>query len=86
VAHPVVRNGPGAAHTGLSTPWKPAFSQADFTISSTDFLHRFEASAFPPVHGRTGYGFEAAATSFIEDGASDQSFGCLRSEQKEAFM
>ena len=37
-----------------------------------DFLHKFEAPAFPPVHGRTGCGFEAAATSFIEDGASDE--------------
>jgi len=50
------------------------------TISSTDFLHKFEAPAFPPraVHGRTGDSFEAAATNFIEDGASGESFGCLR--------
>jgi len=43
-----------------------------------DFLHKFEAPTFPPVHGRTGYSFEAAATSFIEDGATrDKPFGCL---------
>ena len=32
------------------------------------------APAFPPVHERTGYSFEAV-TSFIEDGASDEPLG-----------
>jgi hypothetical protein len=47
-------------------------------VSSTDFLHRFEAPTFPPVHGRTAYNFEAVVTSLFEDGAGDEPFKCLR--------
>ena len=47
-------------------------------VSSTDFLQRFEAPTFPPVHGRTAYNLEAAVTSFPEDGAGDEPFKYLR--------
>jgi len=51
-----------------------------------DFLHKFEAPTFPPVHGRAAYNFEAAATSLIEDGAGDEPFRCLRvNVDKEAW-
>ena len=43
-----------------------------------DFLHKFEAPAFPSVHGGTVYNSEAAATSCVEDGAGDEPFRCLR--------
>ena len=44
-------------------------AQSHRRISSTNSRHQF-------FHGRTGYSFEAAATSFIEDGAGNESFGC----------
>ena len=49
-------------------------AQSHRGISSTNSRHQFS-------HGRTGYSFEAAATSFIEDGASDVDELLVRAER-----